>query len=130
MHSAFVEGIRHLILGIELVGVGVILAGFIVSTVYWLRGLGRIDTHTAYLAYRRRSVRGLILGLEFLVAADIIRTIIIDYTLDSLLMLGLIVLIRSFLVFALHLEIEGRLPWKQAEAEEAERVRERETPTD
>jgi uncharacterized membrane protein len=130
MHSAFVEGIRHLILGIELVGVGVILAGFIVSTVYWLRGLGRIDTHTAYLAYRRRSVRGLILGLEFLVAADIIRTIIIDYTLDSLLMLGLIVLIRSFLVFALHLEIEGRLPWKQAEAEEAEQVRERETPTD
>ncbi|MFY8133495.1 MAG: DUF1622 domain-containing protein [Aquimonas sp.] len=121
MHSAFVEGIRHLILGIELVGVGVILAGFIVSTVYWLRGLGRIDTHTADLAYRRRSVRGLILGLEFLVAADIIRTIIIDYTLDSLLMLGLIVLIRSFLVFALHLEIEGRLPWKQAEAEEAER---------
>ena len=54
--------------------------------------LGRVDTHSAYLAYRRRSVRGLILGLEFLVAADIIRTIIIDYTLNSLLMLGLIVL--------------------------------------
>jgi uncharacterized membrane protein len=121
MHSLFSDAIRALILGIELVGVGVILAGFIVSTVYWLRSLGRIDTHTAYLAYRRRSVRGLILGLEFLVAADIIRTIIIDYTLDSLLMLGLIVLIRSFLVFVLHLEIEGRLPWKQAEAEEAER---------
>lgn len=121
MQSLFTDSIQHLILGIELVGVGVILAGFLVSTVEWLRGLGRVDTHTAYLAYRRRSVRGLILGLEFLVAADIIRTIIIDYTLDSLLMLGLIVLIRSFLVFALHLEIEGRLPWKQAEAEEAER---------
>ncbi len=124
MHSLFSDAIRALILGIELVGVAVILAGFIVSTVYWLRGLGRVDTHAAYLAYRRRSVRGLILGLEFLVAADIIRTIIIDYTLDSLLMLGLIVLIRSFLVFALHLEIEGRLPWKQAEAEEAERRKE------
>jgi len=121
MHSAFVEGIRHLILGVELIGVGVILAGFVVSTVEWLRGLGRVEAHAAYLAYRRRSVRALILGLEFLVAADIIRTIIIDYTLDSLLMLGLIVLIRSFLVFALHLEIEGRLPWKQAAAEEAER---------
>lgn len=124
MHSLFSDAIRALILGIELVGVAVILAGFIVSTVYWLRGLGRVDTHAAYLAYRRRSVRGLILGLEFLVAADIIRTIIIDYTLNSLLMLGLIVLIRSFLVFALHLEIEGRLPWKQAEAEEAERRKE------
>lgn len=121
MYSLFSDAIRALILGIELVGVAVILAGFIVSTVYWLRGLERVDTHAAYLAYRRRSVRGLILGLEFLVAADIIRTIIIDYTLNSLLMLGLIVLIRSFLVFALHLEIEGRLPWKQAEAEEAER---------
>lgn len=117
MQPAFEEGIRGLILGIELLGVGVILAGFVLSTVEWLRGLGRVDTHSAYLAYRRRSVRGLILGLEFLVAADIIRTIIIDYTLDGLLMLGLIVLIRSFLVFALHLEVEGRLPWRQAEAE-------------
>jgi uncharacterized membrane protein len=117
VQPAFEEGIRGLILGIELLGVGVILAGFVLSTAEWLRGLGRVDTHSAYLAYRRRSVRGLILGLEFLVAADIIRTIIIDYTLDGLLMLGLIVLIRSFLVFALHLEVEGRLPWRQAEAE-------------
>lgn len=123
MQSLFTDSIQHLILGIELIGVGVILAGFVVSTIDWLHGLGRIEAHAAYLAYRRRSVRALILGLEFLVAADIIRTIIIDYTLNSLLMLGLIVLIRSFLVFALHLEIEGRLPWKQAEAEEAERAR-------
>jgi uncharacterized membrane protein len=123
MNVAFEEGIRGLILGIELLGVGVILAGFVLSTIAWLRGLGRVDTHSAYLAYRRRSVRGLILGLEFLVAADIIRTIIIDYTLDGLLMLGLIVLIRSFLVFALHLEVEGRLPWRQAEADATDAAR-------
>ena len=112
MQSAFVEGIRHLILGVELIGVGVILAGFVVSTSEWLRGLGRVEAHAAYLAYRRRSVRALILGLEFLVAADIIRTIIIDYTLNSLLMLGLIVLIRTFPRLSLEVQIEGRSPWQ------------------
>lgn len=120
MDIDFLTAMRGLILGIELVGVAVILGGFVLSTAFWLQRLRIDDAHNAYLAYRRRSVRGLILGLEFLVAADIIRTTIIDYTLDSLLMLGLIVLIRSFLVFALHLEIEGRLPWRQAEAEAAE----------
>jgi uncharacterized membrane protein len=117
MQPIMLDAIRSLILAIEIIGVLVILGGFIYSTWIWLRGLGSVESHAAYLAFRRRSVRGLILGLEFLVAADIIRTVIIDYTLDSLLMLGLIVLIRSFLVFALHLEIEGRLPWQPAPLE-------------
>lgn len=112
MQSAFVEGVRNLILGVELIGVGVTLAGFVVSTVEWLRGLGRVEAHAAQFAYRRRSVRAPILDLEFLVAA-----VTIDYILSSLLMLGLIVLTRCFLVFALPLETEGRLPWKQAEAQ-------------
>ncbi|MCG6116598.1 MAG: DUF1622 domain-containing protein [Aquimonas sp.] len=117
METLLLDAIRSLILIIEGIGVLVILGGFIYSTGVWLRGLRTVESHLAYLTFRRRSVRGLILGLEFLVAADIIRTVIIDYTLDSLLMLGLIVLIRSFLVFALHLEIEGRLPWHPAAPE-------------
>lgn len=101
---------------LEVIGVAVILGGFVFATLRWpveLRGRGG---HQAYLAYRKHSVRGLILGLEFLVAADVIRTIVVEYSADSLLMLGVMVLIRSFLVFALHLEIEGRLPWHLADA--------------
>lgn len=67
--------------------------------------------HGSYALYRRQSVQGLILGLAFLVAADIIKTITVDYSVNSVLMLGLIILIRSFLAVALHLETEGRLPW-------------------
>ncbi|NYZ62511.1 DUF1622 domain-containing protein [Luteimonas sp. SJ-16] len=96
---------------LEVLGVVVTLGGFAFATCRWPFELRRRGGHQAYLAYRKHSVRGLILGLEFLVAADIIRTIVVEYSVDSLLMLGVMVLIRSFLVFALHLEIEGRLPW-------------------
>lgn len=113
--------VGFLIVFLEAVGVGVILGGFLVATAIWLLNLRRQSSHEAYLAYRRRSVRGLILGLEFLVAADIIRTVTIDYSVSSVLMLGLIVLIRTFLVFALHLEIDGRLPWDTPEREREER---------
>ncbi|NZA28307.1 DUF1622 domain-containing protein [Luteimonas sp. SJ-92] len=98
--------------GLEVLGVAVIIGGFVFATARWPFELRASDGHQAYLAFRMHSVRGLILGLEFLVAADIIRTIVIEYSLDSLLMLGVMVLIRTFLVFALHLEVEGRLPWQ------------------
>ncbi|MFW5832871.1 MAG: DUF1622 domain-containing protein, partial [Pseudomonadota bacterium] len=54
----------------------------------------------------------ILLGLEFLVAADIIGTVAVEPTIENLLVLGLIVLIRTFLSFALHIEISGRLPWR------------------
>jgi len=63
--------------------------------------------------------RGILLGLELLVAADIIGTVAATPTLRSLAVLGLIVLIRTFLSFSLEVEIEGRLPWRAAEAEAA-----------
>jgi uncharacterized membrane protein len=55
------------------------------------------------------------LGLEFLVAGDIIRTVVVAPTLENVVILGLIVLIRTFLSRALHLEVEGRWPWQRAE---------------
>lgn len=113
MGERFVPIIETVIIFLELTGVAVIVIGFIIATVHWLYRLRRQSTHVAYLQYRRRSVRGLILGLEFLVAADIIKTVTMDYSISSLLELGLIVLIRTFLVFALHLEIDGHLPWQR-----------------
>jgi uncharacterized membrane protein len=111
MFDEFSDLVDVLVYFLEVVGILVMLGGFVFATTVFLIHIGRWSTHHSYLDYRRRSGRGLILGLEFLVAADIIKTVAVDYTMESVLMLGLIILIRTFLVFALTLEIEGRLPW-------------------
>jgi uncharacterized membrane protein len=118
MESGFMTIVSFLVLLLEAVGVAVIVGGFVVSTIVYIAQPPLWATHAAYQAYRRRSVRGLILGLEFLVAADIIKTVAIDYTLESVMLLGVIILIRSFLVFALHFEIDGRFPWSRGESSE------------
>jgi uncharacterized membrane protein len=66
----------------------------------------------AYKAYRRNLGRGILLGLEFLVIADIIGTVAVEPSFRNLGVLGVIVLIRTFLSFSLEVEIEGRLPWR------------------
>jgi hypothetical protein len=60
--------------------------------------------------------RSILLGLEFLVAADIIRTVAVQPSLENVAVLGLIVLIRTFLSFSLEVEIDGRWPWRRAVA--------------
>ena len=65
-----------------------------------------------YRSFRTRLGRAIILGLELLVAADILRTISAAPTLRQVVVLGLIVLIRTFLSFSLEIELEGRLPWR------------------
>jgi uncharacterized membrane protein len=111
MFDQFSDLVNILVCLLEALGIGVILGGFVFATAVYLTHLRLWTTHQSYLDYRRRSGRGLILGLEFLVAADIIKTVAVDYTMESVLMLGLIIIFRTFLVFALTLEVEGRLPW-------------------
>ena len=65
-----------------------------------------------YRRLRQDMGRGILLGLELLVAADIIRTVAVDPTLENVSVLGLIVLIRTFLSMALQVELEGRWPWQ------------------
>jgi uncharacterized membrane protein len=125
MDITFFSLVNTLVHVLEAVGILVILGGFVVATVVYLSHLGRWTTHQAYIDYRRRSVRGLILGLEFLVAADIIKTVAVDYTMESVLMLAIIIIIRTFLVFALHLEIEGKFPWTNPEDDEDDTQAER-----
>lgn len=107
MLEQFINTAEFLAHMLEGVGIVVILGGFIFATAAYVGNRGAWGLHSAYVDFRRRSVRGLILGLEFLIAADIINTVAVDYSLQSVLVLGLIVLIRSFLVFSLHVEIEG-----------------------
>ena len=72
----------------------------------------------AFTLYRANVGRAILLGLEFLVAADIINTVAIEPTLQSLLILGGIVLIRTFLSFSLEVEIEGRWPWARHKSDD------------
>lgn len=99
--------------GLEVVGVGVILSGALFATVVFLRTVVRGEAlDGAYHRFRRVLGQGIMLGLEFLVAADIVGTVIIDPTFSSLGVLALIVGVRTFLSFALEVEINGRWPWR------------------
>jgi len=104
--------------GIETIGVFVIVAGFAVSSLNFLSKFRKKTEGTAYRTYRRQLGRSIILGLEFLIAGDIIRTVVVADTLMNVLILGLIILIRTFLGFTLHLEVEGQWPWEQEKADD------------
>lgn len=92
-------------------GVAAIVIGAVISSVIAVSHV--LQRRPVYSAYRRWLGRSILLGLELLVAADIIRTVAITPTLDSVVVLGLIVLIRTFLSFSLELEITGRWPWQK-----------------
>lgn len=99
---------------IESVGVLVIVVGALVASAVFLRTFRKAPAGLAYRTYRRQLGRSIILGLEFLIAGDIVRTVIVADTLENVAILGLIILIRSFLGVTLHLEVEGRWPWQPA----------------
>src|SRR5947208_1615076 len=71
------------------------------------------STGNYYSLYRQDVGRAILLGLEFLIAGDIIRTVVVAPTMQNVVVLGLIVLIRTFLSLSLQLEIEGKLPWRR-----------------
>ncbi len=100
--------------GIESIGVLVIIAGSAVSSFRFLSHFSSEPEGVAYGIFRRQLGRSILLGLEFLIAGDIIRTVIVADTLANVTILGLIILIRTFLGFTLHLEIEGQWPWQTA----------------
>jgi uncharacterized membrane protein len=90
---------------VDITGVGVIVIGMLYFTWRFFRHVGR-GGEDAYVSYRQGIGRAILLGLEFLVAGDIIRTVVVRPTWDSVKVLGLIVLIRTFLSFSLQVELE------------------------
>lgn len=108
----FIHAITRII---ELCGIAVILVGAAASFVGYAAGYGRDGAESAYRALRSNLGRSILLGLELLVAADIINTVAIEPTLESLAVLAGIVLIRTFLSFSLEVEIDGRWPWQKRE---------------
>ncbi len=102
---------------IELAGVAVIVLAAVVATAIYIRGgFGHGGWATGFQPFRATLGRGILLGLEFLIAADIIRTITLDSTIESLIVLGGIVVVRTFLSLSLQVEIDGRWPWQPPRA--------------
>ena len=98
---------------IDYAGVAIIAAGAAGGILLYLRDLfqRQMRNEEAYTNLRRFLGRSLLLGLEFLVAGDIIKTVAIEPTMDSVLVLALIVLVRTVLSLSLDVEIDGRWPW-------------------
>jgi uncharacterized membrane protein len=113
-----VVAIRHLIewsaLGIEVLAVAVIVVAVIVLAI--TQGTVRYVFHPGapgtYESYRHQFGRAVLLALDLLVAADVVKTVALEPTLDHVAVLGLLVVIRTFLSWSLAVEIEGRLPWR------------------
>jgi uncharacterized membrane protein len=111
--AAWKEPITRLV---ELVGVLLILGGAAAATARFLTRWVSSGLDTAYREYRQHLGRAILLGLEFLVAGDIISTVAVDPTFRSVGVLAGIVVIRTFLSFSLEVEIEGRWPWTRSQA--------------
>lgn len=99
---------------LEIAGIAIILLYALYSTILALYSLiQKKNKNDIYKHYRSQFGRGVLLGLEFLVGADIIQTVAVDITFDNIALLAAIVLIRTFLSFTLELEISGKWPWQK-----------------
>jgi uncharacterized membrane protein len=99
----------------EIVGVAILLIGSLFAfAVYILRLLRGGERLPAFVALRAELGRSILLGLEVLVVADIIRTIVVAPTLQSAFTLGVIVVVRIALSFAIDVEVDGVAPWRKA----------------
>lgn len=98
----------------EVAGVACILVGFLFALARAALLLRTSQGDLAYRALRHTFGHSILLGLEVLVAADLIRTIAVEPTLANLAVLGALVAIRTLLAWSLEVEIEGRWPWQQA----------------
>ena len=99
--------------GAEIAGVVLIIGGLVIASARYLLPTG-IGSAPRYQRYRQDLGRAILLGLEVLVAADIVRTVAFTPTMDSVIVLAMIVVIRTFLSWSLALELEGRWPWQRA----------------
>ncbi|MDH4139803.1 MAG: DUF1622 domain-containing protein [Coriobacteriia bacterium] len=112
---SYVDVMERVTVVVEALGVTVIIAGIALAIARAVRDMliGR-GGNEAYERVRRYLGRSILFGLEILVAADLIRTVAVEPTLENVLVLGAIVLIRTFLSFSLEVEIEGVVPWRRA----------------
>ncbi len=98
---------------VEMIGVLTIFFGALYSLLVFFISVSK-KKQDSYAMLRRSLGKSILLGLEILIAADIMATVVDDPTLKSVYILGIIVLIRTFLSLSLQIEVEGRFPWQKA----------------
>jgi uncharacterized membrane protein len=113
---AFEQTMDAVARGVEVLGITTLVLGLAAALVRagFAALAGSQGVEQVYRIVRTVFGRSILLGLEFLVAADIIRTVAVQPSLQNVAVLGLIVLIRTFLSFSLEVEIDGRWPWRRA----------------
>ncbi len=110
---SFTQAVEFAGKGLDVVGVAVILLATLSLLAYSAaRLIGGKQLSVVFRLLRRELGQGILLGLEILVAADIVRTVAVSPTIQSVAVLGVIVLIRTFLSFSLEVELTGRWPWQ------------------
>lgn len=120
MFDQYATDIAHIVAKVvELSGIAIIALGaFGTLALFLVRFARGADRDEAVADFRSSLGRAILLGLEFLVAADIINTVAVEPTLLSVAVLAGIILIRTFLSFSLEVEIEGRWPWERKKGEQ------------
>ena len=120
--SGYEQVVSEVVRGVEAVGAGIMVVGGLGAfLVFASSALQAGRAQEAYDALRRNLGRCILLGLEVLIVADIVRTIIVDPTLESVAVLGSIVVIRILLSFSLEVEIDGLWPWRRWQLDRSER---------
>jgi uncharacterized membrane protein len=109
--DAAMERVVH---GFEIGGVLVLVIGSLAALVSAAVAARRSGIRSGYQQARQGIGRAILLGLEFLIIADIVLTITVDTTLTSTLSLGIVVLVRTFLSFSIEVELDGTLPWRRS----------------
>jgi uncharacterized membrane protein len=118
MHGDVVTTIRAVIemaaLGIEILAVAIIVSSVVMAAVSHgtVRFLFHLKTPGAFETYKHQLAKPLLLALDFLVAGDVVRTIALEPTLNNVAVLGLLVIIRTFLSWSITVELEGHWPWR------------------
>ena len=109
-----ISGIEMASVAIEILAVVIIFGAVIFGTIryLWSTLITKNDSSSRYSQYKEGLGKSLLLGLEILVAADVIRTVALEQTIESIISLGLLVVVRTFLSWALVVEIEGTWPWR------------------
>ena len=113
---SYEETISDVVRVVEAVGAGIMIIGGLGAFVVFVRRVARREPR-AYEDLRRDLGRSILLGLEVLIVADIVRTIIVDPTFESVAVLGVIVVIRILLSFSLEVEIDGAWPWRRSRSD-------------
>ena len=113
MSELVVQALELIIQILEICGAGFLILGFIFDTTRWFRQMGQQRPLVALDRYRRELGRSVLIGLEVLVAATIIKTITVEPSLESMGLLAALVVIRIMLGWTTALEINGRWPWQR-----------------